>query len=156
MTLKEKIDSDLREALLSHNDLKCSVLRLIKGAIKNTEIEKKKELTDEEVITVLEKQAKQREDSIRAYKEGNRPDLVDKESKELEIIQAYLPEKLSDDEIRKIVKETIKEVKAESFADIGKVMGSVMGKLKGKADGTKVNQIVKEELGNSQRLTETR
>ncbi|NIM46815.1 MAG: GatB/YqeY domain-containing protein [Candidatus Aenigmarchaeota archaeon] len=146
MTLKEKLDLDLREALINHNKMTCSVLRLIKGAIKNTEIEKKKELNDDEIISVLEKQAKQRKDSIEAYQKGNRQDLVEQETKELEIIKKYLPEKIGEDEIRKVVKKAISSVGAESLADMGKVMGQVMSELKGKAEGQTVNQIVKEEL----------
>jgi uncharacterized protein YqeY len=149
MTLKEKISSDLKEAMKAGEFVRRDTLRLLDSAIKNTEIEKKKRevgLSDEEVLEVISKAVKQRQDSIRQFEEGGRSELAQKEKEELEILKPYLPEQLPDDEIRKAVLETISQTGAQSGADIGKVMGSTMGKLKGRADGNLVRKIVQEEL----------
>ncbi len=148
MLLKEKINSDLKEALKAGNAEKRDTLRFIVSAIKNAEIEKiKKEegLNDEEVIEVVSRQIKQRKDSVEQYKKGNRPDLAEKENKEIEILLKYLPKQLSEEEIRKEVKKTILQIGASS-ANFGKIMGEAMRNLKGKADGNAVKKILQEEL----------
>lgn len=148
--LKEKITSDLKEAMKSGDSFKRDTLRLIDSAIKNAEIEKKKReegLSDEEVIEVLSRAVKQRNDSIKQYNDGGRPELAEKEQKELEIIKVYLPKQLSEDEIRAIVREIVSNAGTASAADMGKIMGQAMGKVKGKADGNVVKKIVGEELG---------
>ena len=130
---------------------KRDTLRMIGSMIKNAEIEKgKKEsgLNDEEVVEVLARAVKQRKDSAEQYKAGNRPDLAEKEEKEIEIISTYLPEQMSEEEIAQAVKEVIGGLNLEGKADIGKVMGPVMGKLKGKADGNLVREIVQKELNS--------
>lgn len=148
MKLKDKIDQDLKEALLRNQELQVSVLRLLINAIKNAEIELKKELTKEDLLKILQKQAKQREDSIEFFKKGGRQDLADKETKELQIIKGYLPKGLSEEEIKDLVKATIKELNVQSLQDLGQVMGSLMPKVAGRASGDVVSQIVKEELQN--------
>jgi uncharacterized protein len=150
MSLKEKIQSDLKDAMKSGDTLRRDTLRLLDSAIKNTEIEKRSAsrrsetgLTDEEILEVIARSVKQRQDSVRQFIDGGRPDLADKEKGELAIITPYLPAQLSQDEIRVAVKETIA---AAETSDMGKIMGQVMAKLKGKADGTVVRSIVQEEL----------
>jgi len=126
-------------------------LRMVLSSLHNKEIEKKgkgqePKLTEEETIEVLMSEAKKRKESIEAYLKGNRSDLADKEKKELEIITIYLPKQLSEEEIKKIVQETIQKIGAQSEKDFGKVMGLLMKELKGKADTKLVSQIVKKSL----------
>ena len=145
MTLKEQLQSDLKDAMKSGNALKRDVLRMLDSAVKNTEIEKRKReegLTDEEVLEVIAKSVKQRQDSIKQFEEGGRVELAEKEKDELAILTPYLPEQLSEDEIRGIVKEIV----SSGANDIGKAMGQAMGRMKGKADGNIVRKIVQEEL----------
>lgn len=147
--LKQKIVSDMKEAMKSGDTIKRDTLRMLDSMIKNTEIEKlKKEegLADAEVQEVIARAVKQRKDSMAQYTAGGRPELAEKENKEIEILIAYLPEQLGEDKIREIVKEVITQTSATSKADMGKVMGQVMGKLKGQADGTAVKSIVESEL----------
>jgi len=125
------------------------VLRMLDAMIKNTEIEKlKKEqgLDDNEVQEVISRAIKQRKDAATQYTTGNRPELAEKENKEMEILLEYLPKQMSEEEVRKVVAEIIAKVGATSKADIGKVMGPAMGKLKGLADGNLVKKIVEEKL----------
>jgi uncharacterized protein len=149
MTLKEKIASDLKDAMKSGDTLRRDVLRLVDSAIKNTEIEKKKRedgLSDEEVLEVIGRGVKQRQDSIRQFEEGGRPELAEKERAELEMILPYLPAQLSEDEIIVIVSEVISNSAKVTSSDLGKVMGQVMARVKGKADGNLVREIVKKQL----------
>jgi uncharacterized protein len=149
MNLKEKIIGDLKDAMKAGDTAKRDTLRLIDNAIKNTEIEKKKRetgLSEEEILEVLGRAVKQRQDSIKQFSDGGRPELAAKEQAELDIIMPYLPAQLSEDEIRVIVKTIIAETGAAGMSDIGKVMGQAMGKMKGKADGNVVKKIVGEEL----------
>jgi len=125
------------------------VLRMFLSAINYYEIKKGGagyEATDEDVLSVIQKEVKQRKDSIEQFKIGGRQDLVDKETKEFEILQAYLPKQMNDEEIKNLVKEAIKQTEATSVKDMGKVMGMVMPKIKGKADGGMVSRIINEEL----------
>lgn len=146
MTLKEQIESDLIEAMKSKNDTKVSTLRMLKSAIKNAEIAKMKELEDTDIIGTIQGQIKQRRDSITLYEQGNRQELADKEKAEIEILTKYLPEQMSEDEVRSIIVKAITETGASGMADLGKVMGKIMPEVKGKADGSMVSNIVKEEL----------
>ena len=149
MELKQKIFSDMKQAMKEGDNAKRDVLRMLDSMIKNTEIEKMKKekgLSDEEVIGVISRAIKQRRDSVEQYRSGGRMDLADKESKEIEILSAYMPEQLGEDKIRQIVKDVIEQTGANSKADMGKVMGAAMGKLKGQADGNLVKKIVEEEL----------
>ncbi len=147
--LKEKINNDLKDAMKARDALKTSCLRMIIADIKNTSIAKQRKLKDEDIIEVLQRQVKQHKDSIEGFKKGDRQDLVDKEIKELEIIRGYLPEQLTPDEIKDIVKQAIEETGARERKDIGKVIGTVMPKVKGMADGKLVNKIVVEQLTKS-------
>lgn len=147
--LKQKFQENLKQSMLARDELKTSVLRLLLSAINYYEIQKGGagyQATDEDVISVIQKEIKQRKDSIEQFKAGGRQDLSDKETKELEILQTYLPAQMSEEEIKSIVKQIIQEIGATTIADMGKVMAALMPKVKGKADGGLVSKIVKEEL----------
>lgn len=144
MSISLEIEGGIKKAMVEKDELSLSTLRLLKSAIKNAEIEKGSELDDAEALVVLEKQAKQRRDSIDQYEKGDRPELAEKEKKELEMIEKFLPAKMGEDEVREVVKKVVSE---NEGADFGRVMGAAMGQLKGKADGSVVQKIVKEELG---------
>ncbi|PIR73376.1 MAG: aspartyl-tRNA amidotransferase [Candidatus Moranbacteria bacterium CG10_big_fil_rev_8_21_14_0_10_35_21] len=149
MGLKQKIAEDLKSAMKAGDAIKRDALRMMDSMIKNTEIElKKKEagLSEEEITSVIGRGIKQRKDSVTQYESGGRTDLAEKEKKEIEILSAYLPEQMGEEEVRKIVKETITQSGATSKAEMGKVMGMAMGKMKGQADGTLVKKIVEAEL----------
>ncbi|MCD6100182.1 MAG: GatB/YqeY domain-containing protein [Candidatus Marinimicrobia bacterium] len=146
MTLKERLQKELVEAMRARDTLKVDVIRLLRNSIRQKEIELKKELSDDDVIKILSNAAKQRKESIKAYEAGNREDLVEREKRELDIIESYLPEKLSQEELIKIVEDVIKEVGASSLRDLGKVMPKVMAKVKGRADGSEVQAIVRSKL----------
>jgi len=147
--LLEKIEKDFHEALHDKQAERLGVLRLLKAALKNKEIDlrpKKEELTDEIIISIIQSEAKKRKEAIELYTKGGRIDLADKEKKELEILSGYLPEQLSDEKIREIVDKVIADIGATGPQDFGKVMGQVMKEVKGMTDGNKVGQIVREKL----------
>jgi len=147
---KQQLRDELKKAMFAKDALKTSVLRMVLSAVGYYEINKGGagyEATEEDVLAVFEKEAKQHRDSIEQFSAGGRQDLVDKEKKELEILQAYLPARMGEEEIRKLVADTVKQTGAKSQADMGKVMGALMPKVKGKADGGIVSKIVREELG---------
>ena len=147
MSLLKQIDQDLIKALKSGDRLAADTLRGLKSDIKYFELENRiEEATDEQVIGVISSSAKRRRDSIEQFAAGGRQDLVDKETRELEIVKKYLPEQLSEDDITKIVQEAIEETGAQSPADMGKVMKIVMPKVKGRADGKLVQTIVTRTL----------
>jgi len=144
--LKDRIESDLTNALKNKDAAKVSTLRFLKSAMQNLAIEKRKDLEDSDIISVIKKQVKQRKDSIEGFRQGNRMDLVRKEELEHEILTSYLPEEISRENIILIVKEAIVELSAGSLKDMGSVIKLVMAKAKGQADGSMVSAIVKEEL----------
>jgi uncharacterized protein YqeY len=148
MSLNEKIRNDLKKALKEKDLVRISVLRFLLSQIQNKEIElnKRNRLSDEEVVAVIRKQAKERQESIEAYRQGNRDDLVKKEEGELKILNTYLPQLLSSEELEKIVSQTIEEIGAKGAEDFGKVMGAVMEKVKGRADGQMVAGLVKKMI----------
>ena len=149
--LKKDLQEELRQSMLAKDELKTSVLRLLLSAINYYEIQKGGSgygANDEDVITVIQKEAKQRRDSIEEFKRGKRQDLVDKETKELEILKTYLPEQISEDEIKKLVENAISQTGAKTIQDMGKVMGVLMPKTKGKADGNLVSRIVRKKLAS--------
>jgi len=148
--LKQKIVSDMKDAMKAGDAIKRDSLRMLDAMIKNTEIEKMKKeegLADAEILEVLARAVKQRKDSVAQYTAGGRPELAEKENKEIEILMQYMPEQMGDDKVREIVKEVISQTGASGKADIGKVMGAAMGKLKGQADGNDVKRIAEELLG---------
>lgn len=142
MSLLEILNSDLKTALKGGDKLRTEVIRGLKSDLKYKEIEKKQPLTEEETLGVLAAAAKRRRDSIEQFQQGGRDDLVMKESGELEIITAYLPQQLSEEELQKIVDATIMETGAKVPGDMGKVMKEVMPKVKGLADGNRVRQMI--------------
>ena len=146
MTLKEQIEQDLVGAMKSKDENIVSTLRMLKSAVHNAEIQKQKELADEDILATIQSQIKQRQDSVALYEQGNRPELADKEKTEIEILKKYLPKQMGEDEIRSIVQKAISDTNAASIQDMGRVMGQIMPQVKGKADGGLVSQIVKEEL----------
>ncbi len=146
MTLVDDINKDFLEAYKAKDETKSSVLRILKGNLQSAEKEKGSALTDEETAKIVQKEAKQRNESISEFKKGERDDLAEKEAAELKILEIYLPEQMSEDEIKKTVEETIAEEGAKSKADMGKVMGAVMPKVAGKADGGQVSKTVNELL----------
>ena len=147
--LKKKLQEELKQSMLGRTELKTSVLRMLLSALNYYEIQKGGagyEATDEDVLTVIQKEAKQRRDSIEEFKKANRMELVDKETKELEMLQAYLPQQMSEEEIKSLIKDSINQTGAKAIADMGKVMAALMPKVKGKADGGLVSKIVRESL----------
>lgn len=146
---KQHIRDELKQAMLAKDEVRTSVLRMLLSAIGYYEIQKGGagyEATDEDIQTVIQKEAKKQKDSIEQYKNAGRNELVEKESKELAILEKYLPEQMGEDEIRKLVADAIAESGASSPADMGKVMSALMPATKGKADGGLVSRIVREEL----------
>ena len=149
MNLEEKINSELKESIKSGNKLRMETLRSIRAAV--IEFNKSgagREINDDDCMKILLNQAKRRKDAIDLYKTANRPELLEKEEKELEIIAEFLPKQLSEDEIRNIISEIVKNSGAKGMQDIGKVMGPAMKEFKGKADGGLVQSIVKAILGS--------
>jgi uncharacterized protein YqeY len=146
VTLKEQLQEDLKTAMKNKDTIRLSVIRLAKAAVMNLEIARGHQLSDEEVIEVLAKEAKQRNDSIVEFEKGGRQDLVEKLKKEIQIVQEYLPAQLGEPELRKLIQEVIAEVGASGKKDMNKVMPVLMPKVKGKADGKLVNQIVNSML----------
>lgn len=142
--------ADLKQAMKNKDQDKLRVLRSLKSKLLEKEISERKggeaELSEEQAVEVLMKAAKQRKESIEQFREGGRDDLASSEEEELDIIESYLPEMLSEEEIRDIVRDKIDELGAETMADMGKVMGVLMQELKGKAEGSLVSNVVKEEL----------
>lgn len=145
--LKLKLSDDLKQAMKSGDTVKRSVLRFVMSSIHNAEIAKQSDLDNSDILGVISKEVKQRQESIEAFKQGNRADLVEKEEKELAIIQAYLPEQLSREEIVTAAQQIISKVGAQGPPDKGKVMKELMPAMKGKADGKVINEVVSELLG---------
>lgn len=150
MSIVEQLDKEFKEALKSRNELKVSVIRMIKASLKNKSIEKMVPLAEDDEVAVLSSLAKQRRESIEQFTLAGRTDLVEKEKKELEIIQSYLPKQLTAEEIDNIILSAIKESNASSQSDMGKVMKIVAPKIKGVADGKVVSERVKELLSKTQ------
>jgi uncharacterized protein YqeY len=146
MSLLQKIDDHLKRALKASDSLKVSVLRLAKAALKNKQIDKGEELSDDEILSIFSTLSKQRRESIELFSKGGREDLAEKERQELAILQSYLPRQLTTEELDAIIAGAIKESSAGGIKDIGKVMRLVMQRVRGAADGKIVNQRVKELL----------
>lgn len=142
----EKITKDLTEAMKAKDTFRTSVLRMLKSALKNEEINKKSSLTDDEVLAIIKKQVKTRKDSMNEYASYNRMDLADSLQKEIDILNEYLPEELSDEELEKIVTETITKVKAESIKQMGMVIKTISSEYGARCDMAKVSKLVKEKL----------
>lgn len=146
---KAKLQEELKQSMLAKNELKTSVLRMLLSAINYYEIQKGGagySASQEDIVSVIGSQAKQRRDSIEEYNKANRSELADKEQKELEILQTYMPAQMSEDEVKKLVNEAVSQTGASTIQDMGKVMGILMPRVKGKADGSLVSNLVKQAL----------
>lgn len=146
MNLEERLVEEMKLAMKSSDKFRLSTIRMIRSAIKNREIELRKKLEDEDVVRVIQTMIRKSEESIEQFQTGGRMDLVEKEKKEIEILKSFLPQPLSQEEILKVIDQSIQETQASSLKDIGKVMKSVMSKIGGKADGKWINQLVRERL----------
>lgn len=146
MSLKGKLMEDLKTSMKSKDTIRKNTITMVRAAIKQIEVDERIELEDEQILDIISKQVKEKRSAIEDFEKGERQDLVDLTQKEIELLLKYLPEQLTEEEIQKIVLETIDEVNAKSIKDIGLVMKSVMPKVKGKTDGNIVNKIVRNML----------
>ncbi len=146
--LKEKLNNDLKQAMRGGDTVKRSVLRLVLASVKNAEIARQDALEGSDILGIIAKEARQHQESIEAFKQGNRPDLVAQEEAELVLLQEYLPQPMTRDEIIAEARRIIKEVGAQSARDKGKVMPKLVAQLKGKADGREINAVVTELLAS--------
>ena len=148
MTLLDTINNDMKNYMKEKDSFSLGVVRMVKGAIQLESINKKKELTDAEIISVISKQIKMRKDSIVEFEKGNRQDLVEQNKKEIEILNKYMPEQLSMEEINKIIDEAFLLIKPTSSKEQGLIMKEITPKLKGRADMSLVSGIIKDRLNN--------
>jgi uncharacterized protein YqeY len=146
MSILETLKADLKTAMREKDIVKRDTIRLIMSAVKQIEVDERREVTETDLLKILQKAVKQREDAIGFAKEGNRDDLIEQNEKEIAILKEYLPKQLSDDELKEALKAIIDEVGATSMKDMGKVMGVASKKLSGQADGKRINLAVKEIL----------
>ena len=144
--MKDRIMEDLKASMKAQDKEKLAVIRMVKGAISLEEINSKKELTDSEVIGIIAKQIKTRKESIEDFKKGNRQDLIDQTNREIEILNEYMPEQLSYDEVNKIIDEIFSEINPSGMQDMGKVMGIAKERLNGQADMSYVSKTIREKL----------
>ena len=147
MSLKEQLKEDLKTAMRAKELVKRDCIRAINTMIKQIEVDERKELTDEDIIKLIQKGIKQREEAVSQYKEASRDDLVQKEQGQIDVFKEYLPQQLSDEELESGMKEVIAQVGATSMKDMGKVMGQASKKFAGVADGKRINQMTKKLLG---------
>lgn len=146
MSLSDRLNEDMKQAMKSQDKFKLSVIRMVRSSIKNLEIDLKRPLDDNEVLDVLSREIKQRKDSLQEFEKAGRDDLVESLKAELVILADYQPQQLTDEEVKTIVQQTIQQVGASSKADMGKVMTALMPQVKGRADGKLVNQLVQQLL----------
>jgi hypothetical protein len=142
MKLTEQIRADLTESMKARDAHRTSTLRMLQAAIQNEQIDKGRELSDDEVLVVLQRGVKQRQDSIEQYTKGNRPELAEKERSEMALLQTYLPAQMPDEELESAVRQVIVDVGASSKKDSGRVMKEMMARFRGRVDGKKVQEIV--------------
>ena len=147
MTLRERLSEEMKNAMKARDDLRLSAIRLIRSAVKNRDIELKRELNDQEIVEVIATLGKQRRESIRMFTEAGRNDLVEKEEKELAVLLDFLPQQLSREEIAALVEKAIAECGAQGGKDMGKVMKAIVPHVAGRADGKTVSDVVREKLG---------
>ncbi len=148
MSLKERIKNDIKEAMRAKDSVTRDTLRNLSAAIKQIEVDERRELSDADVEAVLMKYLKQREDALAQFVEAKRDDLVDKEKAEIELVRRYLPEPMDDTELEATLKKIITDVKAETMKDMGKVMGKAKAVIGSRADGGRISQVVKKLLGS--------
>ena len=142
----EKLDKDMIEAMKAHDKDRLTVIRMVKAALKQEQIDHKKEINDDLLIDVVNKQIKMRKDSITEFEKAGRNDLVEKTQEEINVLLTYLPELLSNEEVEKIINDIYEEIKPEGMKDMGKVMGLAQSQLKGKADMKEVSTIIRSKL----------
>jgi uncharacterized protein len=146
VSLLERLNSDIKQAMKNKEKDKLSVIRMIKASIQNEALKTGNEISEEEELTVLSREVKQRKDSLHEFDKAGREDLVEKIRTELQYVELYMPKQLSEEEVSEIVKQAISETGASSKAEMGKVMAVIMPKVKGKADGSLVNKLVQQHL----------
>jgi len=146
MNLKEKLLSDMKEAMKSKDSLKLGTIRSVIAAVKNQEIDLRKDLDEEEVLAIISREVKKRKEAASLYKKGKRPDLEDKEIQEMKILQTYLPEQISEEDLRQRIQEVIEETGAEGMKDFGKIMKTLVPEFKGKADNALIKELASEFL----------
>lgn len=144
--MRNQILEDLKEAMKAQDKLKLSVIRMVKAAIQMEELNTKRELTDEEVIGIIEKQIKTRKESILEFEKGNRTDLMEQTNKEIDLLKIYMPEPFSEEEVMDLIEKVFEEVKPTGSSDMGKVMGRITPLLKGRADMSTVSKIIREKI----------
>jgi len=146
MSLKEKLLSNMKEAMKSKDSVKLGTVRGVISAVKNQEIDLKKELSEEEILTIVSREVKKRKEAAVLYEKGNRPELKDKEIQEMKILQTYLPEQVSEKDLRRRIQEVIAETGAEGMQDFGKIMKTLTPEFKGKADNSLIKELANEYL----------
>ena len=146
MTLKEKLLSDMKEAMKSKDSLKLGTIRSVIAAVKNQEIDLRKDLDEEDVLTIVSREVKKRKEAASLYKKGRRPELEDKEIQEMKILQTYLPEQVSEEDLRQRIQQVIEETGAEGMKDFGKIMKTLVPEFKGKADNALIKELASEFL----------
>ena len=146
MSLKEELLSNMKEAMKSKDSVKLGTVRGVISAVKNQEIDLKKELSEEEIITIVSREVKKRKEAAVLYEKGNRPELKDKEIQEMKILQTYLPEQVSEKDLRRRIQEVIDETGAEGMKDFGKIMKTLVPEFKGKADNSLIKELANEYL----------
>ena len=144
--MRNQILEDLKQAMKAQDKLKLAVIRMVKGAIQMEELNKKRELNDDEVIAVISKQIKTRKESIVEFEKANRNDLIEQTTKEIEILNEYMPEQMSEEELNKIIDEVFASVNPTSSSDMGKIMREITPLVKGKADMSLVSKLIKDKL----------
>ena len=146
MSLKDKLLSDMQEAMKSRDSVKLATVRSVISAVKNQEIDSKEELDEEEIFTLVSREIKKRKEAAALYEKGGRPELKDKEIQEMEILQTYLPEQVSEEDLRERIQEVIAETGAEGMQDFGKIMKTLVPEFKGKADNALIKELTNEYL----------
>jgi uncharacterized protein len=144
--LRARLDADMKQAMKDKDKIRLSTIRMVRTAIKNAEIDQQKTLSEDEVLAILNRELKQRRDSLQAFESAGRTDLVEAVNQEIGVLMEYLPKQLSEGELTELVQQAIRETGASSKADMGKVMSVLMPKVKGRADGKLVNQLVQQHL----------
>lgn len=148
MSLKEQLAEDLKSAMRNKDKIRKDVVTMIRSSIKQIEVDERKECGDDDVQTIIMKQVKQRKDALEAFEQGHRQDLVEQTKAEITILESYLPEPLSQEELSAIVKDAVVATGAQTVKDMGKVMSLVMEQTKGRTDGKTVNQLVRQHLSS--------
>ena len=149
MGLEERLMADLRDAMRSKDAVRKEAIRLLRAAVKNAEIEEQRSLSDSEIEDLVRRDIKRREEAIEMFEKGGREDLVTQEKAKIAVLEEYMPEQLSEDEIREVVNEIVDELGASGLSDLGPVMREAMARLRGQADGRLVNQVAREILAQS-------